>query len=43
MQKAADRVQDPEERQRLQDKARRLEEQSKRESDLGSSAGIDPM
>ncbi|MFI8004805.1 DUF6381 family protein [Streptomyces sp. NPDC086010] len=39
---AADRATDPEERQRLQDKARRLREQSEQESAM-TDRGMDPM
>ncbi|WP_329042303.1 DUF6381 family protein [Streptomyces sp. NBC_00178] len=39
---AADRATDPEQRQRLQDKARRLREQSEQESAL-TDRGMDPM
>lgn len=39
---AADRATDPEQRQRLQDKARRLREQSEQESSM-NDRGMDPM
>ncbi|MFF5643817.1 DUF6381 family protein [[Kitasatospora] papulosa] len=39
---AADRATDPEQRQRLQDKARRLREQSEQESSR-NDRGMDPM
>ncbi|MET7952478.1 DUF6381 family protein [Streptomyces sp. NPDC005317] len=39
---AADRATDPEQRQRLQDKARRLREQSAQESSM-NDRGMDPM
>ncbi|MGW0395538.1 DUF6381 family protein [Streptomyces sp. NPDC003042] len=39
MEQEAEQVADPQERQRLKDKARRLKQQSDRES----SEGIDPM
>ncbi|MEU0132969.1 DUF6381 family protein [Streptomyces sp. NPDC006296] len=39
---AAERAADPEQRQRLQDKARRLREQSEQESSL-TDRGMDPM
>ncbi|MFF4243162.1 DUF6381 family protein [Streptomyces sp. NPDC001822] len=39
---AADRATDPEQRQRLQDKARRLREQSEQESAM-TDRGMDPM
>ncbi|MEU6865449.1 DUF6381 family protein [Streptomyces sp. NPDC046876] len=39
---AAERSTDPEERRRLQDKARRLQEQSEKESKI-DDRGMDPM
>ncbi|MEV3929980.1 DUF6381 family protein [Streptomyces sp. NPDC053728] len=39
---AAERATDPEQRQRLQDKARRLREQSEQESSM-TDRGMDPM
>ncbi|MFH8733350.1 DUF6381 family protein [Streptomyces sp. NPDC017964] len=42
IEQAAERASDPAERQRLKDKARRIEEQSKKESEPGRG-GIDPM
>ncbi|MFK0258156.1 DUF6381 family protein [Streptomyces sp. NPDC090445] len=40
--RAAERSADPEERRRLQDKARRLQEQSEQESKI-DDRGMDPM
>ncbi|MFE7750146.1 DUF6381 family protein [Streptomyces sp. NPDC057428] len=42
LKEAADHATDPEQRQRLQDKARRLREQSEQESTL-TDRGMDPM
>ncbi|MFJ2822395.1 DUF6381 family protein [Streptomyces toxytricini] len=42
LQQAAERSGDPEERRRLQDKARRLREQSEQESRI-DDRGMDPM
>ncbi|MER7196201.1 hypothetical protein CG723_09105 [Streptomyces sp. CB01635] len=42
IEQAAERASDPAERQRLKDKARRIEEQSKKESEPGRG-GVDPM
>jgi hypothetical protein len=41
MEQAAQRASDPQERQRLQDKARKLREQSEQQG--GPSEGLDPM
>ncbi|WP_329567220.1 DUF6381 family protein [Streptomyces sp. NBC_01361] len=42
IEQAAERASDPAERQRLKDKARRIEEQSKKEGEPGRG-GVDPM